>query len=130
MKQSIRTAIILALVFLSSACNVLESENKGAAELRAVEQRWEDALKLAHSTSRIALSNQVATLQSIRRDVKSIPVGKCLEPAGRKLSEHMDAMIDGFLLFMGNDEYTAKTKFEKAETLFEEYKFIRNYCTG
>ena len=127
--KNIVKAALLGLVVFSSACSVVESKDKGLVELRAVEQKWEDGLKLASSTSRIALSTPVANLQAIRREVDTIPLGECLKPASTKLRKHMDTIIEGFLSFMGDDKYTAERKLKSGETLLEEYRSARDLCS-
>jgi hypothetical protein len=74
------------------------------AKLRGDVDRWQDAVKVAASTSRIALPGPVATLQSIRRETASLSLEGCPSRAREKLIEHMDRTIDSMLAFMRNNE--------------------------
>lgn len=62
--------------------------------------RWEDAVRVAESTSRISLSTPVATLQSIRRETQELTVPPCMDEAKSTLVKSMDLTIEGFLTFM------------------------------
>lgn len=97
------TAVFFVVAALS-ACHAPEPKDKGIQELSAVVTRWDDGLKLASSTGRIALSAPVAQLQAARRDLDAVVVGECLKPAKEELKQHMDSMIDAFLAFMASDE--------------------------
>jgi hypothetical protein len=61
---------------------------------------WGDADKLASSTSRIALSPQVANLQAIKRKVDALKPPPCMELAHIALVSLMDKTINGYLGFM------------------------------
>jgi hypothetical protein len=63
-------------------------------------QEWDDADKLAQSTSRLTLSPQVAVLQRIRRDVQAQEYPPCGQKAQSKLVETMDYTIEGYLEFL------------------------------
>lgn len=73
--------------------------------LKAVDsthERWIDAVKVAQSTSRIALSTPVAALQSIRRETQELTVPPCMDDAKTTLLSSMDLTIEGFFTFMTN----------------------------
>lgn len=63
-------------------------------------QEWDDADKLAGSTSRIALAPQVAQLQCIRRDVQAQEYPPCGQDAQTKLVAMMDLTIQGYIDFL------------------------------
>jgi len=72
-----------------------------ADQLQLIARRWQDSVTLAGSTSRIALSGPVATMQSVERDTENTPVPKCLEGARTLLTLSMTDAITGFVDFMG-----------------------------
>lgn len=63
-------------------------------------QEWDDAIDIARSTGRIALSGPIGELQSIRRDVQRQEWPECATDAHGHLVNWMDGTIDGFLAFM------------------------------
>lgn len=77
------------------------------AEVDALNDRWEDAVTLAGSTSRIALGPVVADLQAIQREAEAMTVPACATVLHQRLTEPMDEIINGFLFFMqsGDTEY-------------------------
>lgn len=78
---------------------------KERTALRNQVDKWQDAMKLAGSTSRIALAGPVKSMQDIRRETSTIKVSKCLTPAMETLSSGMDHQINGFLQFMQGSEH-------------------------
>ena len=72
--------------------------------------RWGDASRLASSTSRIALSGPVATLQQLQREPGEIPVPKCLEQGRKHLAEAIRLEVESFLTFMSDTETSGKIK--------------------
>lgn len=62
--------------------------------------RWDDAVAVADSTGRIALSGPVAELQALRREAATLEPPPCVADAHLALGEMMDHTIEGFLLFM------------------------------
>lgn len=68
---------------------------------------WDDALKLAGSTSRMNLPPRIAELQSIRRNIQAQVWPECAKPAQEHLISGMDSMIDGFILFLDSDNSEA-----------------------
>jgi hypothetical protein len=74
-----------------------------ADRLQQYATEWDDALKLADSTSRASLAGPVSELQRIRRDVQAQQWPDCATIAKGLLVGSMDATIDGFLGFMRQD---------------------------
>jgi hypothetical protein len=68
-----------------------------------IEDKWRDELKLADSTSRMALPTRVAALQEIRRELTDQEWPDCAAKAKESLTESMDSMIDGFITFLDSD---------------------------
>ena len=69
-------------------------------ELGSISQRYEDAFKLATSTSKIMLAPQVELLQSIKREADIISVPKCMEKLKGFVISAFNNGIEGFLAFM------------------------------
>lgn len=94
--------------------------------------RWEDAVKVASTTSRISLSGPVANLQSIRREAEQLTVAPCMDRAKSSLIESMGSTIDGFLEFMRNQyqagEKLAKPHFDFAALRLADFQSTRNRC--
>lgn len=106
-----------------------------ATSLKSVDDtyaRWQDARNVAGSTSRMALSGPLATLQAIRRDAKELTVPPCLERGKTELISGMDFTIDGILVFMQNPaklgDVLAQEKFESASKHYEAFQMDRAMC--
>lgn len=95
-------ALIISLSLLSGCGDSAKSRSEGLADLQAIKKRWDDGLKVASSTSRIALSGPAMNLQQIRRDLDGVKTSECLKDAKLALAEGMDATISGVLAFMGD----------------------------
>lgn len=80
---------------------------KSYDELNGLVIKWNDAVVLANSTSRIALSAPVSSMQEIRRNTDQLSVPSCLELPKNTLIQSMDHMIDGFIFFMEKSEYSS-----------------------
>lgn len=89
-----------------------------AEDLRAVaavQRRWADAMRLAESTSRIALPPVVADLQAQRRALDELTLGACMRAAvDAGLARQMDETIALYLAFMALDDGRSR-----AEALME-----------
>ena len=129
MKYTTALAIPFITIALVGCDKLIEPKDKGMAEIKKIEQRWLDGAQLAGSTARIALSPQVANLQSIKRDLDGVVVGKCLEEAKANLGESMEITIKGFLEFMGDRKYTAEKTLEEGIKKLGEYKQARDKCS-
>lgn len=65
--------------------------------------RWDDADKLANSTSRVTLAPQIATLQTIRRDLQAETFPSCGQESQRTFIAMMDTEIEMLLSFLRQD---------------------------
>lgn len=94
--------------------------------------RWEDAVKVASTTSRISLSGPVANLQSLRREADQLTVAPCMDRAKSSLLEGMSSTTDGFLEFMRNQyqagDRLAKPHFDFAALRLADFQNTRNRC--
>lgn len=80
------------------ACSDEELEGYQEA-VRDVTRRFDDAVRVADSTARINLSDQVSELQAIRRDAEDVEYPECADEAHRWLVNYMNSTIDAFLAF-------------------------------
>lgn len=107
------TLVVLALCLVLAAgaggwyyyygpCGVRTVQGATAA-LNDQLQAYDDAYRIAISTSRISLSGPVSTLQQIQRDTERVEVPACMEPAKGELVSSIDAAVAGFLGFMAQD---------------------------
>lgn len=130
-REAERAALERRLADEKAQKDVLTVSSKAVDALLA---RWDDAVKLAGTTSRIALPTQVAALQDIRRDASALTVPPCMDPAKVHLVNSMQATIDAFMAFMRNDmklgEVFAQEKFDEARIAFAAFKDSRLSCTG
>lgn len=69
-------------------------------------ERWDDAAKLAGSTSRMSLAPQIASMQAIRRDAQALEAPPCAEQSKQYLLEAMDKTIDAYIAFLGQQPDT------------------------
>lgn len=112
--------LILAL-FLAS-CGVpgltqscAEQSKEFLDQIQPIAREWDDAAKLANQTPRMGLSVQIANLQAIRRKVQDMKPPECAKQVQEKLTESMDATIQGYLDFMTQKpDATVQASFKKA----------------
>lgn len=69
--------------------------------LQSKAQEWDDAVKLANSTPRIALAPQVQNLQRIRREAAALSVPSCGAKSQALMLAYMDTAINAFIDFLG-----------------------------
>ncbi len=67
--------------------------------LKPVLAKWDDAVKIVGSTSRVALAPQISALQTIKREADALKPGACVEPTHALILQSMNATIDGYLAF-------------------------------
>ena len=98
---------------------------KAKMSLAGIYARWNDTLKLADTTARIALAGPVGNMQGIKRETESLMVPACLVEPKNKMAEGMNKMIDGFIQFMGDatlGKFHAQERFREGLVLFAEYE--------
>lgn len=105
--------------------------------LKAVDDvvaRWNDAVKIASTTSRVSLPGPVATLQAVRRDAEQIVAPPCLDVGKAELIKSMNSTEQGFLVFMRNElklgDVLSKLDFEEAGKSMAAFKREREACPG
>lgn len=84
--------------------------------------RWDDANKLASSTSRIALMPAVAELQELRREFDNLSPPSCLFWAHGQLVLYLGETINGYLSFMTEEsDWRVQSHVKEAKKAFESY---------
>lgn len=84
------------------------------AQIEPLLAEWQDAVELADSTARIALSPMVRDMQRIRREIEDIPPPDCAQHGRSLLISGMDSIIDAFIDFMGDaPDATVSRKLER-----------------
>lgn len=94
----------------------------------AAANRWDDAVKLAQSTPRIALAGPLGSMQSLRREVETMSVSACVIPARDALASAMTSQLNGFLAFMGQNESEARSHMEAADRHLQNTAKLRLAC--
>lgn len=88
-----------------------------------IAEEWDDAVKLTGKTARMALPNQISSLQAIRRKANDVDAPDCLKTAKASLIKSMDSTIEGFLAFMGQESETTVNKhLTTAATAMKDYQ--------
>lgn len=104
---------------------------KSVTAMQALRVRWDDAVKLAESTARIALSGPVGGLQSIRQEAQAMVVPSCLDDAKSALVDGMSTTINGYMAFMQN-KATATLEVviaaDEAQKSFERFDMLVGAC--
>jgi hypothetical protein len=111
--------IIILLIFVFVSCAPKHDYNK---QLQDITQKWNDAVKIASSTSRIALSQPVAKLQEIRREAEMVKVPGRMTDCYGHLLKHMYLTIESFLSFMQDSGSLSTIEVKMAADEFIEWQ--------
>ena len=107
----------------------IKTQKEDRAKLDDVMDRWNDASIVASRTSRIALSNVVQDMQSLRREADKLVVTPCLTRAQANLLVGMDSEITGYLKFMADpDASITQDVVGKYEAHAKYYELVKK-CT-
>lgn len=94
--------------------------------------RWDDAVKVALTSGRIALPGPVGILQATRREAEELTVPPCLDEAKAHLVKGMNSTVEGFLVFMRNElkigDTLAQIHFEESAKGMKAFKEGRASC--
>lgn len=91
-------------------------------EMREVLTKWDDAKKIAASTSRMSLATPLATLQEIKRDTEALTVPACVQKTHDLLGVSMGYTIDGYLSFLRSDgDEIVNLQFQLADEMMTAY---------
>ena len=102
MKYIIFSLLLLAL--LLTACGPKCSSEEYIELTQPLLEEWDDQVKIANNTSRIALPDQISELQSIARDFNRLELKDCYIPVQDRTVKYMDEIIDAFIAFMSQEE--------------------------
>ncbi|ENW95784.1 hypothetical protein [Acinetobacter sp. NIPH 298] len=91
--------------------------------------RWSDAIKVAGSTSRIALSQPVKDMQEIKRNLEAKQTSTfCESKMKGELIKSYDYAIDGFLQFMQKNELISDVFLQASKEFQENATALIDYC--
>lgn len=79
-----------------------EKDKKVYHDFLIIVTEWNDAISVADKTPRVSLSGPISEMQKIRREAYDFKANECLLPAKEKLVSSMDALVDFYITFMGN----------------------------
>ena len=90
--------------------------------IRDVSRRFDDASMLANNTPRMSLPPVISDMQVIRRQAEDLKVPDCAATAKGVLVRYMNAVIDAFTAFLGQESDSAvSAHFDTASTLMDRY---------
>jgi hypothetical protein len=130
MKKYLFPIIIAAFIIfiIPSSCTTLgidtcaQKSKQYISELQSLIIEWDDANKIASSTSRIALSGPVSELQSIKHQISNLDHPECAADVHNTAITYMEATINGYLSFMADEnENTTKSYFNLANDNLDEF---------
>lgn len=68
--------------------------------VKSILNKWDDALKLASMTSRVALAQPLSQMQAVRREMDELKLNDCIDGATRKIVSGMNDAIFAFEMFV------------------------------
>lgn len=105
MKLILKVVLIFAALFGGAAVYQNTQKKASIKQAELLVSRWQDASKIAGSTSRISLPGPVKDMQQIIRDTESFePQGACLDEAKKLMLNSMKKELDLYLRFMGGEK--------------------------
>ncbi len=107
----------------------INAQAEDRAKLDDIMDRWSDASILASRTSRIALSNVVQDMQSLRREADKLVVTPCLTRAQANLLVGMDSELTGYLKFMADSDASIIQDIVGKYEAFAKYSELVKKCT-
>jgi len=98
--------ILIALVILSlvAGCGSKCTKEDYMEKMEPFIDKWDDAIVIAESTSRMSLAPQIENLQEIRRETEDLKISDCADEAHEALIAYMDQTIDAFIAFLGQED--------------------------
>lgn len=116
----------------AEAKQVIESPTISDSEKRFyvdLASKWTDAIKVANSTSRIALSQPVKDMQEIKRDLEAKQTSTyCESKMKDELIKSYDYAIDGFLQFMQKNELVSDVFLQASNEYQKKATALIDYC--
>lgn len=96
---------LVIIIFYGCTNNYCPEEevSNQISEMGTIWEKYDDAIDLASSTSRISLSQPINNLQEIKREMSNLEVAECLIRAKDFSVISMENTIDGFLAFIADE---------------------------
>ncbi|MEB3753817.1 hypothetical protein [Acinetobacter sp. MD2(2019)] len=94
-----------------------------------INEKWQDAIKVAGATARINLNQSVDGLQQIKRELsEKVTSSDCDSMSKDTLLLAYDKTIDSYLSFMQNKETEASLNQSSSDQVMAEANKILSYC--
>lgn len=123
--QSHQATIEAKAIAAENKARLAAETDKLYSDLDNLARRWTDAVTLADSTPRISLPERVAELQKIKQETENLKVNECLNNPKNSLILSMDATVNGFLVFLHNQnkqgDLAALAPLQKGRALFNDF---------
>lgn len=74
--------------------------NVEKTKVLSIQSRWDDAVKLAGMTSRIALSQPIAQMQAVKREMDELRINPCFDKSTAAMASGMNDAIFAFEMFV------------------------------
>ena len=119
------SAAFIGLGASSCFANVCQVSGEPAfKKLDEFKSEWDGAVKLASSTSRMALPMQINRMQEIKREVEKYDWSGCSQTAADLLTKSMDGEIDAFVMFLDPDKSNSRIQIQmsRASELMDSYQ--------
>lgn len=102
-------------------------DHSSVVSLERLYRQWTDTVKVAESSSRIAMATPISTLQAIKREVEGLPVAECLVAPKQQWLKGMEESLAAFLGFM---QAADREGWYTREQLKESEAFMKAYERG
>ena len=79
---------------------LIRSLNVEKDKVLSIQSRWDDAVKLAGMTSRITLSQSIAQMQAVKREMDELRIDPCFDKSTKAMASGMNDAIFAFELFI------------------------------
>ena len=96
-----------------------------AMRVQRMSLRLTEAVRLASSTARVALSGPVASLQALHREVLDMNVPECFAESKEHLGASAGLYVDAFLAFMSDTGFDGRIKSSQLQTKAIEHEIER-----
>ena len=118
---------ILLVIFLASCapanayCPPRETK-KILKDFSRLDRNWTVAYNFAGKTKKAELDGAIDGLMAIKKEVVSIVVPDCLEPAQNAFLNYMQSIIEGFTAIKaGESTVSVEKKFDSSDIFLDEY---------
>lgn len=127
LRHALITLLLLGVSVFSaaslSACATTCEVEKYIESVTPYLAKWSEAVQLAKSAPRVALTPRIEDLQAIRDEVAGMDVQSCLQEDHKLLLQAMDDQISGFISFLRQEpEATVSAHFDSSDANLEKWK--------